>query len=328
MTRRSAVRRSGRWRPTTIRPRRETSAGPICRALRVRARRRDRHPGGTPGLGPRPARRRSRGQDRPPARRERDRSPGSSWPSAIPEVNEPAREAVWGRPADLEREGLADRQVQGDPRRRPAPRRRPRPRPRSCSAGPACSATRLFDSGGDVGPDLTGSDRANPDYILENVLDPSATVSRDYTLTNVATTDGRLVSGIIREQNDKSLDHPDGQRADRPAPRGHRGDQALDHLDDARGPARAIEPPGGPRPVRLPGGEIPGRAINKCYWRRNKPIGSNELINLRLSPSGRRPCMASPANRRIPPRGIDRSVARLRLLRLRGRLHGKLGGCR
>jgi putative membrane-bound dehydrogenase-like protein len=64
---------------------------------------------------------------------------------------------------------------------------------------------RLFDSGGDVGPDLTGSDRSNPDYILENVLDPSAAVAREYTLTNVATTDGRLVSGIIREQNDRSL---------------------------------------------------------------------------------------------------------------------------
>ncbi len=63
---------------------------------------------------------------------------------------------------------------------------------------------RLFDSGGDVGPDLTGSDRANPDYILENVLDPSAAVAREYTLTNVATADGRLVSGIIREQNDRS----------------------------------------------------------------------------------------------------------------------------
>jgi putative membrane-bound dehydrogenase-like protein len=64
---------------------------------------------------------------------------------------------------------------------------------------------RLYDAGGDVGPELTGSDRANADYILENVLDPSATVSRDYTLTSVATTDGRVISGIIREQTPTSL---------------------------------------------------------------------------------------------------------------------------
>jgi len=67
------------------------------------------------------------------------------------------------------------------------------------------SCHRLYDAGGDVGPELTGSDRANPDYILENVLDPSAAVSRDYTLTNLATNDGRLISGIIREQSDASL---------------------------------------------------------------------------------------------------------------------------
>jgi putative membrane-bound dehydrogenase-like protein len=64
---------------------------------------------------------------------------------------------------------------------------------------------RLFDQGGDVGPDLTGSDRANPDYILENVLDPSASVGKDYTLTTVATRDGRLVSGILREQTPTAL---------------------------------------------------------------------------------------------------------------------------
>ena len=64
---------------------------------------------------------------------------------------------------------------------------------------------RLFDQGGDLGPNLTGSDRANPDYILENVLDPSATVGRDYTLTTVATKDGRLVSGILREQTQGGL---------------------------------------------------------------------------------------------------------------------------
>jgi putative heme-binding domain-containing protein len=60
---------------------------------------------------------------------------------------------------------------------------------------------RLYGQGGDVGPDLTGSDRANPDYILENVLDPSASVGKDYRLATVATVDGRMIAGIIREQS-------------------------------------------------------------------------------------------------------------------------------
>jgi putative membrane-bound dehydrogenase-like protein len=59
---------------------------------------------------------------------------------------------------------------------------------------------RLFGEGGTLGPDLTGSDRANIDYILENVLDPSASVGKFYTLTTVATSEGRLVAGVLKEQ--------------------------------------------------------------------------------------------------------------------------------
>lgn len=62
-----------------------------------------------------------------------------------------------------------------------------------------CAACHLlFGQGGNVGPDLTGSNRRNLDYILENVLDPSALVARDYRVSIVATTDGRVISGIVR----------------------------------------------------------------------------------------------------------------------------------
>jgi putative membrane-bound dehydrogenase-like protein len=64
---------------------------------------------------------------------------------------------------------------------------------------------RLFDAGGDVGPDLTGADRTNPGYLLEHILDPGATVGRDFRLTTVATTDGRLIAGIVREQTDAAV---------------------------------------------------------------------------------------------------------------------------
>lgn len=64
---------------------------------------------------------------------------------------------------------------------------------------------KMFGEGGDVGPDLTGSDRANVDYVLENVLDPSASVGRDFLLHTIATIDGRLISGIIRERNPQRL---------------------------------------------------------------------------------------------------------------------------
>ena len=62
------------------------------------------------------------------------------------------------------------------------------------------SCHKLFGVGGDVGPELTGSQRASLDYLLENVLDPSAVVSNDYRLSNFALLDGRVVSGIVRHE--------------------------------------------------------------------------------------------------------------------------------
>jgi len=59
----------------------------------------------------------------------------------------------------------------------------------------------LFDAGGKVGPDLTGSGRANLDYILLNIVDPQATVGRDYFTTVIVTEDGQQVVGIIAAEN-------------------------------------------------------------------------------------------------------------------------------
>jgi putative membrane-bound dehydrogenase-like protein len=59
------------------------------------------------------------------------------------------------------------------------------------------SCHRLFGEGGDLGPDLTGSQRTNLEYLLENVLDPSAVVPREFRVTNVRLADGRLVSGVV-----------------------------------------------------------------------------------------------------------------------------------
>jgi putative heme-binding domain-containing protein len=54
----------------------------------------------------------------------------------------------------------------------------------------------LFGEGGKVGPDLTGSNRANLDYALINVIDPGAIIAREYQVTLIRTKDGRVVNGI------------------------------------------------------------------------------------------------------------------------------------
>lgn len=64
---------------------------------------------------------------------------------------------------------------------------------------------RLFGTGGEIGPDITGSNRANIDYILENILDPSAVVGRDYQMTVVALNDGRVIQGLLKQETDSAL---------------------------------------------------------------------------------------------------------------------------
>jgi putative membrane-bound dehydrogenase-like protein len=63
----------------------------------------------------------------------------------------------------------------------------------------------LFDTGGKVGPDLTGSNRADLDYVLANVLDSSALIGKDYIAHVVATTDGRVLTGIIRAEDKDTI---------------------------------------------------------------------------------------------------------------------------
>jgi putative membrane-bound dehydrogenase-like protein len=63
----------------------------------------------------------------------------------------------------------------------------------------------LFGTGGQVGPELTGSNRADLDYLLSNVLDPSALIGKDYQAHVIATTDGRVLTGIIRAEDKDSI---------------------------------------------------------------------------------------------------------------------------
>lgn len=64
---------------------------------------------------------------------------------------------------------------------------------------------RLHGSGGTLGPDLTGSNRTNVDYLLFNVLDPSGEVPDDYRMVVVTTRDGRTYAGTIAAETDRRL---------------------------------------------------------------------------------------------------------------------------
>lgn len=60
---------------------------------------------------------------------------------------------------------------------------------------------RLFDDGTDIGPNLTGSQRANLDYVLENVLDPSAVVANEYKVHVIEMKNGRVITGFVKRED-------------------------------------------------------------------------------------------------------------------------------
>ncbi|HXJ56539.1 MAG TPA: PVC-type heme-binding CxxCH protein [Verrucomicrobiae bacterium] len=60
----------------------------------------------------------------------------------------------------------------------------------------------LFGQGAKIGPDLTHANRADRDFLLTSLLDPSAVVRKEYLAYEVQLTDGRLLSGLLTEQTD------------------------------------------------------------------------------------------------------------------------------
>ena len=70
----------------------------------------------------------------------------------------------------------------------------------------SCGACHLFyGAGGSIGPDLTGSGRQNLDYLLENILFPSAIVAPEFRQTTLTLKDGRSLSGVIRSRNNQAV---------------------------------------------------------------------------------------------------------------------------
>ena len=64
---------------------------------------------------------------------------------------------------------------------------------------------RMFGSGGMIGPEITGSQRTNLDYVLENLIDPSAAVAKDFQMEIILTDAGRVITGLIVDESDQAL---------------------------------------------------------------------------------------------------------------------------
>ena len=64
---------------------------------------------------------------------------------------------------------------------------------------------RLYGDGERIGPDLTGANRSNLDYLLSNIVDPSGVVDKDFRMTILATDDNRVLNGLVIAENERTL---------------------------------------------------------------------------------------------------------------------------
>jgi putative heme-binding domain-containing protein len=63
----------------------------------------------------------------------------------------------------------------------------------------------MFGEGGKIGPDLTSANRADREFLLASIVDPSAAIRKEFLAYEVELTDGRALSGVIVDQSGGSL---------------------------------------------------------------------------------------------------------------------------
>ena len=69
-----------------------------------------------------------------------------------------------------------------------------------------CSACHvMYGEGGKIGPELTGSNRADLNYLLLNILYPSADIADAYKMVTIITKDGQALSGNISEEDNQKV---------------------------------------------------------------------------------------------------------------------------
>ena len=64
---------------------------------------------------------------------------------------------------------------------------------------------RFFGEGSDIGPDLTGLQRSNLDYLITRMIDPNSLIGMDYQMGIVLMEDGRMITGLVTQEDEKNV---------------------------------------------------------------------------------------------------------------------------
>jgi putative heme-binding domain-containing protein len=119
-----------------------------------------------------------------------------------PEINQQV-EKLWGVARETEADKLKEiakykAMIEAGPAGDPS-------RGRAVFARTCLQCHTLFGEGGKVGPDITGSNRGDLDYILQNALDPNAVIPNDYRTSNLETKEERFITGIVTKQDENAI---------------------------------------------------------------------------------------------------------------------------
>jgi putative heme-binding domain-containing protein len=64
---------------------------------------------------------------------------------------------------------------------------------------------KIYGEGQDVGPDITVNGRGSFEQLLSNVFDPSLVIGAAYQARTVVTADGRVITGLVTEDNEQRV---------------------------------------------------------------------------------------------------------------------------
>ncbi len=64
---------------------------------------------------------------------------------------------------------------------------------------------KLYGEGLTIGPDLTGANRSNLDYLLMNIIDPSSVVPKQFTTSVIVLSNGRVITGVVVGETEKMI---------------------------------------------------------------------------------------------------------------------------
>lgn len=70
---------------------------------------------------------------------------------------------------------------------------------------------KLFGSGGDLGMELTNANRTDRNYLLTHIVDPGVYIRKEYMTYEIRTQSGRVLTGLMSEQDAASVTLIDGE---------------------------------------------------------------------------------------------------------------------